>query len=200
MVKELTKEMFEEYFEYDPESPSGLRWKVDRYCGEYYNRAIVKAGSVAGSISKSTREKDINYKKWTVRLNGTLYLIHRVIYCLHHSSLSAELSIDHIDGNSLNNRIENLRAVTTEVNNRNLKMRITNTSGASGVKVQVDKGTGCVYIVARWRENNREKSKCFSVNKYGYDLAFELACEYREKAISKLNEKGYGYTERHGQV
>lgn len=41
--------------------------------------------------------------------------------------------IDHIDGNSLNNRIENLRSVSHEINTRNQKLRSTNTTGVNGV-------------------------------------------------------------------
>lgn len=41
-------------------------------------------------------------------------------------------------------------------------------------------------------------SKYFSVDKYGYDEAFRLACEWRKQKIAELNEQGAGYTERHG--
>lgn len=46
MARELTKEMFEEYFEHDPESPSGLRWKVNRYAGKNHKRLVVKSGDI----------------------------------------------------------------------------------------------------------------------------------------------------------
>lgn len=35
-------------------------------------------------------------------------------------------------------------------------------------------------------------------NKYGYDEAFKLACEYRKEQIKRLNSLGYGYAELHG--
>lgn len=197
MVNDLVKEMFEEYFEYDPESPSGLRWKVNRYRGKG-NSLLVKAGDVAGGIRGCSKKS--NYKRWVVGLNGKLHIVHRVIYCMYHGSLSSNYEVDHIDGNSLNNNIENLRVVTRETNRRNSKKQKNNKTGVTGVRTFICNKTGNVHIKAFWKENGKYKSKSFSVNKYGYDLAFELACEYREKAISKLNEKGYGYTERHGQV
>lgn len=194
---ELEKEVLERYFEYDSESPSGLRWKIDRYAGRHYNILVVKAGTAAGSIQ--TDRKDINYKFWVVNVNRRLHQVHRIIYCLCHGSLDSKLYIDHIDGNSLNNKIENLRAVEPRFNSRNSKKYAANTSGVTGVYIQKDKRTGHVYIIAFWKENKKHRVKCFSVNKYGYDLAFELACKYREEIIAKLNEDGYGYTERHGE-
>ena len=41
--------------------------------------------------------------------------------------------IDHLDGNGLNNAIENLRDCTRTLNSRNAKKRMDNTSGVNGV-------------------------------------------------------------------
>jgi hypothetical protein len=41
--------------------------------------------------------------------------------------------VDHKDGNGLNNQRSNLRAATTQENNRNCKLRVTNLSGFKGV-------------------------------------------------------------------
>lgn len=43
------------------------------------------------------------------------------------------MTIDHIDGNTLNNRKSNLRIVLEKDNHKNVKKKSTNTSGIRGV-------------------------------------------------------------------
>lgn len=65
------------------------------------------------------------------RVNGKLELNHRLIYMLHHGFVS--MFIDHIDGNKLNNKIENLRLASNVENQQNAKLKVTNTSGFKNV-------------------------------------------------------------------
>ena len=55
--------------------------------------------------------------------------------------------LDHIDGNQLNNRIENLRPITVSQNQRNTKLRKDSTSGIKGVswQKQTNKWIGQVW-------------------------------------------------------
>ena len=53
--------------------------------------------------------------------------------------------------------------------------------------------------VAIWHEGGKSRSKFFSVGKYGYDDAFKLACEFRDKTIQRLREEGYDYSNTHGE-
>ncbi len=66
-----------------------------------------------------------------IRLNGKLYLEHRLIYLLHHRYLPD--LIDHIDRNPRNNRIENLREACKKVNAINSGLPVNNKSGVKGV-------------------------------------------------------------------
>lgn len=52
---------------------------------------------------------------------------------MHHGSIPTGLCVDHIDGNKINDRIENLRIVTLSVNQRNSKIPKNNKTGIIGV-------------------------------------------------------------------
>lgn len=69
-----------------------------------------------------------------VCINNHRALAHRVCWILHYGSIPDGLEIDHIDHNGLNNRIDNLRAVTRTENKRNCPIRSTNKSGFTGVR------------------------------------------------------------------
>ena len=69
------------------------------------------------------------YRGITIR--GRMYPAHRLIYLYHHGRLPA--MIDHIDGDILNNRVENLRAATVRQNGANRKRGTNNSSGVKNV-------------------------------------------------------------------
>lgn len=168
-------------FYYDETSPSCLRWKIKP-------AKNVGIGDPAGSINKVD-----NY--YAVRYNNTPYKCHRVVWELFNGEIEEHLQVDHVDGVRTNNRILNLRLVSHRQNSQNQKKRSTNTSGVTGVLLNVQRNT----CVAQWCSTSGEKCrKSFSINKYGYDLAFQLACDYRSRMIQELNAKGSDYTDRHG--
>jgi len=53
------------------------------------------------------------------------------VFLAHHGRIPR--LIDHVDGNSLNNHISNLREATSQQNQRNAKTRKTSTSGVKNV-------------------------------------------------------------------
>ena len=65
----------------------------------------------------------VNHRKDTsyaaLCINGKKVYAHRAAWMYVHGDLPPGLVIDHINGNGLDNRIENLRAVTKTVNQRN---------------------------------------------------------------------------------
>lgn len=90
---------------------------------------------------------------------------------------------------------ENCIWATPEQQARNVRKRRNNTSGVTGVAYDTKSRAWC----ACWYWGGRQKKKSFSVEKYGEEDAFWLACEYRDGMIEKLNALGAGYTEKHGK-
>lgn len=193
MVPRTSDVDLSKFFVYDETSPSGLRWKVDILSGVKYAVVRMHAGDIAGTL-------DDGYYK--VKLNHKKIGCHRVIWELHYGAPDPGLMIDHIDGDGTNNRVSNLRLVSRTANMRNARQRADNQTGVTGVKLQRNtdrKGLPYYYYVAVWRTlDGKEKQKCFSVSKLGDSEAFRLACEFRAARIEELNQRGAGYTERHG--
>ena len=96
------------------------------------------------------------------RVDGHSIMLHRLVFLYHHG-YTPEI-VDHIDGNKLNNHIENLRPATRAQNNQNARTRKDNKSGQKGV---------------RWREDQQKWIVTIAVDKkkhhLGYYTAFEVA-------------------------
>lgn len=203
MKKDYSSINWNDWFVYDETAtPSCLRWKVDRRGGRGKGVLRVRAGDIAGSVSVDKRK---GYSQCNVTLSCKDYVTSRVIWTMHNGDIPDGLVIDHIDGNSLNNNLNNLRIVPHSVNGRNAKLNGNNSSGVKGVSfIKVEtKLKSCsiyhTYAVAKWIENGKAHDKTFSVLKLGLLPAFAEAVKCRNSKIEELNAKGYGYTDRHLQ-
>lgn len=85
-----------------------------------------KAGDSAGCVKNSASGKYL-----VIRILGNLYYGHRLAWFYVHGEWPNV--IDHIDGDGLNNRLENLRNVDHKDNSRNMARPVTNKSGVIGV-------------------------------------------------------------------
>ena len=113
----LTHKRLQELFTHDPVA-GVLRWRVKT------NRRIV-VGSVAGTIN------DFGYR--VIRVDGQRYRAHRLIWFYAHGEWPKN-DIDHINGNPDDNRLDNLRDVTTAENIQNQIMaHKRNRTGRLGV-------------------------------------------------------------------
>jgi len=181
----------------DETSPSGLRHARDVTYGNGDTLFRARKGDVAGSISQN------KYYAYRSSRHGT-FQVHRIVWILHYGSdIPLDCLIDHIDGNGLNNKISNLRLLKEPMNTRNAKIYSNNTTGIVGVyfdaKRWKDKNTVRNYWKASWMElDGTQKTKAFSIEKFGLLPAMKMACECRLNEIEKLNAQGAGYTERHG--
>lgn len=179
-----------DYFQYDEGSPSGIRWKKI-----YARGSNVKVGDVAGSL-------DTKDGYWRVHALGTYFKAHKIVWALLSTASQSGMQIDHLDGDRGNNKIENLRLVVQEVNQRNRSRNKNNTTNCNGVsyseRVQPS-GVFSKYTARYTNENGIPVTKTFSVQKYGKDVAFNLACKWRTRMVAELNAIGAGYTDRHGK-
>jgi len=173
---------------YDPTSPSGLRWASDRRAGRDYRILKMSKDSVAGCKQE---------RYYFVRIGGRLYLAHVVVWELHNGTKPSWMTIDHEDGDSFNNKIENLVLKTRAANLRNRSKPVNNSSGVTGVNVHRRNGVPVAYR-AQWKDDDGAHMESFSVAKYGEDLARHMAISRRQSAITTLNANGAGYTDRHG--
>lgn len=91
---------------------------------DYVDGELVRrSGRKGGSVNKR------GYKILCV--DYKMYKAHRLVFLYHTGYLPDQ--IDHVDGDKLNNRIENLRAADNSQNMMNRKMLRNNTSGAKSV-------------------------------------------------------------------
>ena len=112
-------EYLKEILDYNKDSGSFF-WKVKR--NSHAGKVI--CGSIAGS------KKD-NRGYIRIVIYQKKYYAHRLAFLYFHGNIPTV--IDHINGDTSDNRIENLRDVTTRVNAINSKKRKTNKSGITGV-------------------------------------------------------------------
>ena len=135
-------------------------WKVDK-------GVKVKAGDRAGSLSGT------GYIHVEVDLHT--YMGHRLAWFYVHGEWPRE-HIDHINGESSDNRIANLREATRFQNHQNRKKAISNTSGYTGVT---------------WNKQRSKWTAQISVNKQqihlGYFAEVEDAAAARVKAKAELH-------------
>jgi hypothetical protein len=112
-----TAEKLREHFAYDPET------------GIFTRRIGLRPGFPAGSIAGGM----VSYGYWAISLNRVRYLAHRAAFLYMTGTLPAH-DIDHINGDRLDNRWSNLRAVTRGVNLQNKRRAFKNNrTGLLGV-------------------------------------------------------------------
>ena len=154
-----------------------LFW-MDRFTGDLRrltNRPNSPVNSVAGFIDNS-----VGYRK--IKIKNVRYYAHRLVWLYYYGEWP-DKSIDHIDGNKLNNRIENLRVVTHQENHKNRQRASNNTSGVTGVGVHTQ--------TKKWRSRIRVDDELIHLGVFDN---FEDAVAARKAA-----ERKYNFHPNHGR-
>jgi hypothetical protein len=153
-LMEITQQFLHELFEY---RDGHLFWKVDR-------RGNKLIGKQASRLKKSNgyQEVTINKKK---------HYAHRIIFMMFNGRWPEQ--IDHIDGNRSNNLVSNLREANNAQNNRNTKLRTSNTTGFKGVYLHNQNNRFVARITVNY--------KCISLG--CYKTAEEASQAYKKAAL-----------------
>lgn len=126
--------------------------------------------------------KSGNYK--LIRINGANYHIHKIVMAFHLGKWPNAL-VDHINGNTEDNRIANLREATWSENNCNRRMRSDNTLGYKGIFQRKAKG-GIVYgWMIKWNGYNTSKSGFATAEE-----AYKARCEMLPKIHGNFANPG----------
>ena len=108
-----------------------------------------------------------------VRVNGKMMKLHRLVYHFHHLDWNIrdncrDNSIDHVNGNKLDNRIENLRVVTNSQNKQNM----THVNGNPIRGVYFHKTYN--HWQAQWQENGKLRTKTFKTEAEALDYRAKM--------------------------
>ena len=165
-------------------------------CEDCYELEIINTNGIKVStyIDKEDYEKVKEYK-WglsihgnDIRVCGSSPELNRIY--LHQfliNNIEKDKVIDHIDRNPLNNCKNNLRVVTRSINSTNAKPRLENKSGIRGVYFRKERpGISKASWICEWSINGKRHTKSFSINKYGEEEAFRLACSLREEKMKEM--------------
>lgn len=173
-----TPEELRRLLRYEPET-GRLFWLTrpremfpDERAAKSWNTQNAHKEAFTSSNSRGYRQGSIHDRK---------YPAHRVVWALHHGEWPPE-QIDHINGSRVDNRIENLRAVTATVNQRNKKMQSNNASGYNGVSWCKTYEKWLAYTMANGKRKNLGR----------FDNINDAV------AARRLAEAGLGFTARHG--
>ncbi len=169
-----TAEYLHEVFRYD-EKTGQLFWK--RRPRHHYRQPT--GWGINAKLAGTRAGNAFQGKYRQVSLNGKAYYEHRIIYAMCTGVWPA--MVDHLDGNGLNNRFENLVPSSYPENGKNLRRYANNKHGYTGIRP----------VGARWHAHITENGKQVHLGSFPGKAA---AIRARRAAERRL-----GYSPLHGR-
>ena len=142
-------------------------------------RGRFKPGEKAGNI----HHRNNRLPCVRICIEGNNYYAHRLAWLYVYGEWPKN-QIDHIDHEPMNNAIDNLRDVTVQENQRNIRLPKRNTSGYIGVSWS--------KMANKWKAAIQVDGK---VKHLGLYSDIQEAVKVRKQA-----QKDYGYHENHGRL
>jgi hypothetical protein len=166
-------------------------------------RALISYCPVTGALTWKPRPRELfdkegTFKAWNGRypgrpaldarhpagyrhgaIFGKFVLAHRAAWAIVHGEWPSD-QIDHVNGNPADNRLENLRIVTSRENSMNMKANSRNSSGVMGVCWNKANG--------KWRAHIAGKT------------LGDFCCKEDAIRVRKQAEENLGYHPNHGRA
>ena len=150
---------------------------------DYDDYIIFSNGKIYNSKEDRFLKPHLDNKYYRINLKKNdlfkQFMFHRILgICFLKNPYNFD-TIDHIDRNSKNNDLSNLRWSSNRLQTINQNIRKDNKLGIKGVCFSKNNN----YYIATWSVNNKQNRKSFSLNKY--PNAKELAINYRKEMVDK---------------
>lgn len=149
-------------------------------------RELIRYDPDTGKLycAKTGREKftSDNNGRYVGKVEGCQFYAHRVAWALYHGAWPGG-EIDHINGDSLDNRLLNMRDVDRATNRRNAKLPKSNKTGTPGVCWAKNPG--------KWQAQIKYERRMIYLGQF--DTLEEAV------AVRKEAEKQYGFHPNHGR-